>query len=141
MADHASYMNRCAITLPAGPNAALPTPERMKLNQKSPDPALAALYFQYGRHLMVSGSRPDSRWPTNLQGIWADGYSTPWRGDFHSNINLQMNYWPAEVTNLAECHLPLMRFLEGMAKEGTRTAMDDEASLTHARAKFEGYAF
>jgi alpha-L-fucosidase 2 len=122
VADHASYMNRCTLTLPAGPNAALPTPERVKLNQKSPDPALAALYFQYGRHLMVSGSRPDSRWPTNLQGIWAEEYSTPWRGDFHTNINLQMNYWPAEVTNLADCHLPLMRLLEGMAKEGARTA-------------------
>jgi alpha-L-fucosidase 2 len=115
-------MDRCTITLPAGPNAALPTTERVKLNQKSPDPALAALYFQYGRHLMVSGSRPDSRWPTNLQGIWAEEYSTAWRGDFHTNINLQMNYWPAEVTNLADCHLPLMRFVEGMAKEGARTA-------------------
>jgi alpha-L-fucosidase 2 len=122
VADHASYMNRCTVTLPAGPSAALPTPDRVKLNQKSPDPSLAALYFQYGRHLMVSGSRPDSRWPTNLQGIWAQEYSTPWRGDFHTNINLQMNYWPAEVTNLADCHLPLMRFLEGMAKEGARTA-------------------
>lgn len=122
VADHASYMNRCTVTLPAGPNAALSTPERVKLNQKSPDPSLAALYFQYGRHLMVSGSRPDSRWPTNLQGIWAEEYSTAWRGDFHTNINLQMNYWPAEVTNLADCHLPLMRFLEGMAREGARTA-------------------
>ncbi len=122
VADHGSYMQRCTVTLPAGPNAALPTPERVKLNQRSPDPSLAALYFQYGRHLMVSGSRPDSRWPTNLQGIWAEEYSTAWRGDFHTNINLQMNYWPAEVTNLADCHLPLMRFLEGMAKEGARTA-------------------
>ncbi len=120
--DHASYMDRCKLTLPAGPNAGLPTPERVKLNEKSPDPSLAALYFQYGRHLMVSGSRPDSPWPSNLQGIWAEEYSTAWRGDFHSNINLQMNYWPAEVTNLADCHLPLMRFLEGMAKEGARTA-------------------
>ncbi len=122
VADHASYMQRCTVTLPAGPNSALPTPERVKLNEKFPDPSLAALYFQYGRHLMVSGSRPDSPWPTNLQGIWAEEYKTPWRGDFHTNINLQMNYWPAEVTNLAECHLPLMRFLEGMAKEGARTA-------------------
>lgn len=122
VSDHASYMGRCTITLPAGPNAALPTPERVKLNEKSPDPSLAALYFQYGRHLMVSGSRPDSPWPTNLQGIWAEEYNTAWCGDFHTNINLQMNYWPAEVTNLAECHLPLMRFLEGMSKEGARTA-------------------
>lgn len=122
VADHASYMDRCTLTLPKGPNADLPTPERVKLNGNSPDPSLAALYFQYGRHLMVSGSRPDSPLPTNLQGIWAEEYSTPWRGDFHTNINLQMNYWPAEVTNLADCHLPLMRFLKDVAKEGERTA-------------------
>ncbi len=121
-ADHGSFMKRCTIELPAGPSSHLPTPERVKLNEKSPDPSLAALYFQYGRHLMVSGSRPDSPLPTNLQGIWADEYSTEWRGDFHTNINLQMNYWPAEVANLADCHLPLMRFLEGMATEGARTA-------------------
>ena len=120
--DHASYMDRCKLDLPAGPNAKLPTPERVRLNEASPDPALAALYFQFGRHLIVSSSRSDSQLPSNLQGIWADEYSTPWRGDFHSNINLQMNYWAAGSTNLAECHLPLMRFLEGMAKEGEKTA-------------------
>jgi alpha-L-fucosidase 2 len=122
VADHRSYMDRCQLKLPEGPNAKLPTGERVRLNEKSPDPALAALYFQFGRHLMVSGSRPDSPLPTNLQGIWADEYSTAWRGDFHTNINLQMNYWPAEVTNLAECHLPLMRFMDGMAVEGAKTA-------------------
>lgn len=121
-ADHGSYMNRCAISLPSGPNARLPTPDRMREAQKTPDPALAALYFQFGRHLMVSGSRPDSQLPTNLQGIWAEEYDTPWRGDFHSNINLQMNYWPAEVANLSDCHLPLMRFIQGIAKEGAKTA-------------------
>lgn len=120
--DHASYMDRCQLDLPAGPNAKLPTPERVRLNEASPDPSLAALYFQFGRHLIVSSSRPDSPFPGNLQGIWADEYSTPWRGDFHTNINLQMNYWAAGSANLAECHLPLMRFLEGMAKEGEKTA-------------------
>ena len=120
--DHASYMDRCKLDLPAGPNAKFPTPERVRLNEKSPDPSLAALYFQFGRHLIVSSSRSDSQLPSNLQGIWADEYSTPWRGDFHSNINLQMNYWAAGSANLAECHLPLMRFLEGMAKEGEKTA-------------------
>ena len=69
----------------------------MKAQETTPDPALAALYFQFGRHLVVSGSRPDSQLPTNLQGIWAEEYDTPWRGDFHSNINLQMNYWPVEA--------------------------------------------
>lgn len=122
VADHRSYMDRCQLELPAGPNTRLPTAERVRLNEKSPDPALAALYFQFGRYLMVAGSRPDSPLPTNLQGIWADEYSTAWRGDFHTNINLQMNYWPAEVTNLADCHLPLMRFIEGMAASGAKTA-------------------
>jgi len=121
-ADHSGFMERCKIELPAGPNGKLPTPERVRLNELTPDPALAALYFQFGRHLLLSGSREDSPLPTNLQGIWADEYSTPWRGDFHSNINLQMNYWAATSTNLAESHLPLMRLLEGMAKEGEKTA-------------------
>jgi alpha-L-fucosidase 2 len=121
-ADHHRYMERCKVTLPAGPNAKLSTPERVRLNEASPDPSLAALYFQFGRHLLVSGSRPDSALPNNLQGIWADEYSTAWRGDFHTNINLQMNYWAAESANLAECHLPLFRFLEGMAMEGAKTA-------------------
>jgi alpha-L-fucosidase 2 len=122
MADHKSFMERVHLTLPAGPNASLPTPQRVSLNEKEPDPSLAALYFQFGRHLMVSGSRPDSQLPLNLQGIWAEEYSAPWRGDFHSNINLQMNYWPAEVANLAECHQPLFRLLKGMAREGSKTA-------------------
>jgi len=122
IADHRSYMERCQLTLPAGENAALPTPERVRANEKTPDPSLAALYFQFGRYLTVAGSRPDSQLPNNLQGIWAEEYSTPWRGDFHSNINLQMNYWPAEVANLSDCHAPLFRFLQGMAKEGAKTA-------------------
>jgi len=121
-ADHARLMGRCQLRLPEGPNANLPTPQRVALAQQTPDPALDALYFQFGRHLMVSGSRPDSQFPTNLQGIWAEEYETPWDGDFHSNINLQMNYWPAEVTNLSDCHLPLMRFIQETAKEGAKTA-------------------
>jgi len=121
-ADHGVFMNRCVIDLPRGPHSHLPTPDRMREAMKTPDPALAALYFQFGRHLLVSGSRPDSQLPTNLQGIWAEEYDTPWRGDFHSNINLQMNYWPAEVTNLSDCHMPLMRFIQRVAREGEKTA-------------------
>jgi len=122
VADHRRYMERCQLTLPEGPNSKLPTPDRVKAQEKTPDPALAALYFQFGRHLVVSGSRPDSQLPTNLQGIWAEEYDTPWRGDFHSNINLQMNYWPAEPANLSDCHLPLLRFIQNVAKEGQKTA-------------------
>ncbi len=122
VADHHRLMERCQLTLPEGPNSKLPTPERVKAAETTPDPALAALYFQFGRHLVVSGSRPDSQLPTNLQGIWAEEYSTPWRGDFHSNINLQMNYWPVEPANLSDCHLPLLRFIQDVAKEGEKTA-------------------
>jgi len=120
--DHRSYMDRVKLVLPEGPNAKKPTPERVSVQESSPDPSLALLYFQFGRHLVVSGSRPDSPLPTNLQGIWAEECETPWRGDFHSNINLQMNYWPVEVANLSDCHLPLMRFIKDVAKEGQKTA-------------------
>lgn len=121
-ADHRALMARCTLELPAGEAAALPLPERIKRVQTAPDPSLAALYFQFGRHLLVSGSRPDSALPNNLQGIWAEEIKTPWNGDFHSNINLQMNYWPAEPTGLSECHLPLMRLIRTTAGEGAKTA-------------------
>ena len=121
-ADHRRYMDRVKLVLPEGPNSKLPTPERVKAQEGSLDPALAALYFQFGRHLVVSGSRPDSQLPTNLQGIWAEEYDTPWRGDFHSNINLQMNYWPVETANLSDCHLPLLRFIRNVVPEGQKTA-------------------
>lgn len=75
-ADHHAYMKRVDLKLPAGPNAHLSTPERVVRNEQEPDPSLAALYFQFGRHLLVSGSRPDSPWPNNLQGIWAEEYRT-----------------------------------------------------------------
>ena len=119
---HASFMSRCRLDLPDGPNSALPTPQRVKLATATPDPSLEALYFQFGRHLMVSGSQPDSALPLNLQGIWAEELKTPWDGDFHSNINLQMNYWPSEPTGLSDCHLPLLRFIGETAKEGAKTA-------------------
>lgn len=121
-ADHASLMDRCRLDLPETNAAKLPTPERIQRAKKTPDPALDALYFQFGRHLLVSSSRADSPLPANLQGIWAEETDTPWRGDFHSNINLQMNYWPAEPTGLSECHLPLIRFIRDTAEAGRDTA-------------------
>ena len=121
-AHHRSFMDRVKLVLPQGPKSRLPTPERIRTQEESPDPSLALLYFQYGRHLVVSGSQPDSQLPTNLQGIWAEEYDTPWRGDFHSNINLQMNYWPTETTNLSDCHLPLLRFIKNVVPEGRKTA-------------------
>ena len=121
-AHHRSFMDRVKLVLPEGPKSKLPTPERVRLQEGDPDPSFAALYFQFGRHLVVSGSQPDSQLPTNLQGIWAEEYSAPWRGDFHSNINLQMNYWPVETANLSDCHLPLLRFIKHVSQTGQKTA-------------------
>ncbi|MEI6514831.1 MAG: glycoside hydrolase family 95 protein [bacterium] len=121
-AHHRGFMGRVRLVLPEGPNSKRPTPERVRAQEGKPDPALAALYYQFGRHLVVSGSQPDSQLPTNLQGIWAEEYDTPWRGDFHSNINLQMNYWPVEAANLSDCHMPLMRFIRNVSQEGRKTA-------------------
>jgi alpha-L-fucosidase 2 len=101
----------------------LPTPDRLAgFNAGADDPALAALYFQYGRYLLISSSRPDSPLPANLQGIWAEETQTPWNGDFHLDINVQMNYWPAGPAGLAECQLPLVRLIEGLVSPGRRTA-------------------
>lgn len=121
-ADHQSLMGRCTLELPASETSKLPLPERVKRAQREPDPQLDALYFQFGRHLLVSSSRADSLLPANLQGIWAEEIDPKWRADFHSNINLQMNYWPAEPTNLSECHLPLMRLIQTTARQGEATA-------------------
>ncbi|MBD9180372.1 MAG: glycoside hydrolase family 95 protein [Odoribacter splanchnicus] len=99
----------------------LPTDKRLAGFQDQDEPALAALYFQYGRYLMISGTRENSL-PLNLQGLWANTVQTPWNGDYHLNINLQMNYWPAEVANLAELHLPLIELTKGLVPSGEVTA-------------------
>ncbi len=85
------------------------------------DPSIVLLYFQYGRYLMISGSRPDLL-PLNLQGLWANTYQTPWNGDYHLNINLQMNYWIAEVCNLSEYHKALVSYIQKLSTSGKETA-------------------
>ncbi|WP_321331582.1 glycoside hydrolase family 95 protein [uncultured Bacteroides sp.] len=99
----------------------LPTDERIRRFQKENDPALAALYYNYGRYLLISSTRPGSL-PPNLQGLWANGCSTPWNGDYHLNINVQMNHWPVEQGNLSELHLPLIELTKGLVKSGEATA-------------------
>lgn len=99
----------------------VPTDRRLAGFQTQDDPALAALYFQFGRYLMISGTREASL-PLNLQGLWANTVQTPWNGDYHLNINLQMNYWPAEVANLAELHEPLIDFTKELVSSGEVTA-------------------
>ncbi len=100
----------------------LPTDQRLIAFAGKPDDnGLVALYFQYGRYLLISSCRPGLL-PPNLQGLWANSIQTPWNGDYHLNINAQMNLWPAEVTNLPELHLPLIELTKGLAGPGSRTA-------------------
>ncbi len=121
IAEHQSFFRR--VTLDAGrtPAAALPTDERIRNFGKQPDPSLAALYFQYGRYLLIASSRPGSQ-PANLQGIWNDLVRPPWSSNYTVNINTQMNYWPAESCNLAECALPLMDMVGECSQTGRKTA-------------------
>ena len=88
------------------------------------DPALLALMFQYGRYLLISSSRPGCM-PANLQGLWNDKIEAPWNADYHININLQMNYWPAELTGLAELRYPYFKFIEGLVPNGRQSAKDN----------------
>ncbi len=99
----------------------VPTDRRVVNFAENNDPALVKLLFQYGRYLMISGSRKGGQ-PLNLQGIWNDQVIPPWNGGYTININTEMNYWPAEVTNLSECHEPLFRMIREMAVTGSETA-------------------
>jgi alpha-L-fucosidase 2 len=124
--DFRSYFNRCRLNFTAAENnkeiAQLSVTERLtRFGNGASDPDLINMYFNFGRYLLISSSRPGGM-PANLQGLWADEYQTPWNGDYHTDINVQMNYWPAEVTNLAECHQPLFTLLGQMADYGSRTA-------------------
>ncbi|MCG3147207.1 MAG: hypothetical protein PCFJNLEI_00645 [Verrucomicrobiae bacterium] len=119
VADHAALHGRVEIDLGHSAAEDLPTDERLR--NVANDPALMALYFQYGRYLLMGSSRPGSL-PANLQGIWNHHFQAPWNSDYHPNINIQMNYWPAEVTNLSECHTPLFQWMSACVKSGAHTA-------------------
>ncbi len=122
VADYQRLFRRVSLDLGGAANTDQPTDERLKaVRDGAADAGLTALYFQFGRYLLISSSRPGSL-PANLQGIWADGVQVPWNGDYHCNINVQMNYWPAEVCNLAECHLPLFDLIDSLRPSGRRTA-------------------
>ena len=120
-ADHQSLFRRVSFQLPGAGGPDAPTDERLSTFDAKPDPALAALYFQYGRYLLIASSRPGTQ-PANLQGIWNDQVRPPWSSNWTANINTQMNYWPAETCNLAECHTPLFDMLEGLSRNGAKTA-------------------
>jgi alpha-L-fucosidase 2 len=122
IAEHQRLFHRVKLNLGSNENTNLPTDVRLNaFKNGSDDPQLLSLYFQYGRYLLICSSRPGDL-PANLQGIWADGLTTPWNADYHININIQMNYWPAEVTNLAECHLPFIALVDSLRRSGRATA-------------------
>ena len=122
--DYLSLFGRVALDLgPPTAQSALPTPERIKKYAAGGDESLAALYFQFGRYLLIAGSRPGGQ-PLNLQGMWNPYIIPPWAGAYTLNINLEMNYWPAEVANLSECHEPLLRMIGELAVNGRKVAHD-----------------
>ncbi|MBN2319484.1 MAG: glycoside hydrolase family 95 protein [Acidobacteria bacterium] len=119
--EHQRLFNRVTIDLGVTEAAGLPTDQRPAKFLEGDDPHLAALYFQYGRYLLISSSRPGTQ-PANLQGIWNDSMTPPWGSKYTININAEMNYWPAETTNLSECHEPLLRMVTELVENGSRTA-------------------
>lgn len=126
---------------------AMPTDERIRRLRagESEDNGLIALFYQYGRYLTIAGTRHDSRLPLHLQGIWNDGEANAmaWSCDYHLDVNTEMNYYPTEISNLAECHIPLMNYIEQLAKAG-RTAAEDfygcEGWVAHVFSNAWGFA-
>jgi len=122
--EYQGYYNRVAFEIPENDAAKFATDDRIEAQKRGVyDPTLTNLYFQFGRYLLISSSRPGCL-PANLQGIWADGLTPPWNADYHININIQMNYWPAEITNLSECHLPFLDFVGDLRENGRKTAKE-----------------
>ena len=147
IADHRKYYDRVSLSLDDGSTEAeraaqLPTDERLsRLREKKPDPKLAALFFQFGRYLLISSSRPGTM-PANLQGLWAEEIQTPWNGDYHLDINVQMNYWSAEVANLSDCHMPMLELIESLQEPGRKTARsyyDAEGWVAHVITNVWGF--
>ncbi|UCG57243.1 MAG: glycoside hydrolase family 95 protein [Phycisphaerales bacterium] len=120
-ADHRQLMRRVELDLGTSEAVTRPTDQRIRELTKQDDPQLVELYFQFGRYLLIASSRPGSQ-PANLQGIWNDKLDPPWESKWTTNINTEMNYWPAEVTNLPECHEPLFDLIEDVAESGQNTA-------------------
>jgi len=124
IAEHRRLFRRVNLDLGSTAAASEATDRRLAaLKSGADDPALTALYFQFGRYLLISCSRPGTM-PSNLQGLWNDKIAAPWNADYHININIQMNYWPAELCNLSECHEPFFRLTEALVPSGRKTARD-----------------
>jgi len=120
--DYSALFGKVSLTLSNVSQDTIPTDRRLKNQNKNPDDLrLHETYFQFGRYLLISSSREGSL-PANLQGIWANKIQTPWNCDYHTDINVQMNYWPADITNLSECQGPLTDLIESLVKPGEKTA-------------------
>ncbi|TDW47894.1 alpha-L-fucosidase 2 [Flavobacterium sp. 270] len=120
-AYYQKFFNRVSFDLGTNENAKKPTNERIRDFSKQFDPQLASLYFQFGRYLLISSSQPGGQ-PANLQGIWNDMVTPPWDSKYTTNINAEMNYWPAEVTNLTEMHEPFIQMAKELSVTGAETA-------------------
>ncbi len=129
IADFQSLFNRVKVDLGASSDAqrAMPFDQRKVKAAQTVDPELERLFFQLGRYLLISSSRQGTL-PANLQGLWNDSNNPPWHSDYHANINIQMNYWPAEPTNLADCHLSFLDFV-GSQLEPWRKATKNASEL------------
>lgn len=123
VSDYQKLFHRVSLTL--GPNvaAAQPTDQRLKSFAATPDPSLLALYFQYGRYLLIGSSRPGTQ-PANLQGIWNYQVQPPWSSNWTANINVEMNYWPSETCNLSDCTEPLLQLVADLSHTGARAAQE-----------------
>ena len=124
VAEHRRLFRTVALNLGRTNMSGKPTDERLAaMKGGADDPDLCALYFQFGRYLLISSSRPGCM-PANLQGLWNHHIKAPWNCDYHININIQMNYWPAEVCNLSECHEPFFDLVDSLRPRGRKTAKD-----------------
>lgn len=120
--DYSALFGKVTLNLSGNASDSIPTDVRLKNQEKNPDDVrLQETYFQFGRYLLISSSREGSL-PANLQGVWANKIQTPWNCDYHTDINVQMNYWPADVTNLSECYGPMTNLIESLVKPGEVTA-------------------
>lgn len=147
IADYRSLYARVSIDLGHTSSDELPTDVRMKRFRagRTDDPGLITLFYQYGRYLTIAGSREDSPLPLHLQGIWNDGEANrmAWSCDYHLDINTQMNYYPTEISNLAECHVPLMNYIERLSVAGRLAAQDFygcEGWVAHVFSNAWGFA-
>jgi alpha-L-fucosidase 2 len=121
VAEHQRLFRRVTLDLGVTDAAELPTDQRIARFAEGNDPQLAALYFQFGRYLLISCSRPGGQ-PATLQGLWNESMTPPWDSKYTININTEMNYWPAEPTNLGECTEPLIQMVTELVEPGSRTA-------------------